>query len=327
MPAIDEIPLTEKYRPETLDDVIGNKTSVERMKDFVSDDSVPHLLLQGPAGTGKTASVVAFAKDKYGDDWKSNLIQMNASDDRGIDVVREDIKRHAQQSPAGRYSYKIIHLDESDALTDSAMNALRRIMEKYSDQTRFFLSCNWASRLIDPIQSRCIPLPFNRLNDSEIKEILYNIIEQEGVEYEKEAVEQIVDFVHGDARRAVNSLQFSIEDGEVTGETIELVNLQADPEEIEEMIYLAVNGQTAKAMHKNDKDIEPQVTDHSQFCRDLMNVVQQNDDIHDDVRWFIMSQIGELERNILEGASPAVQTKAFLAKLPVAQNSSIPNYD
>lgn len=322
-----EIPWTEKYRPDTLTGVVGNTDAVNKLSKWVDDESVPHVLLQGPAGTGKTASIVAFAKDKYGDDWQSNLIQLNASDDRGIDVVREDIKRHAQQSPSGEYSLKIIHLDEADSMTKDAMNALRRIMEKYSDQTRFFLSCNFANKIIDPIQSRCVNLPFKRLDDHEIRQILENIAGQEELDVEHEAFDSIVEYVEGDARRAVHTLQMSVTDGEVTTDTLEFVSLQASPEDVEKMINLAVNGEMQKAMDMNINNIQPEVTDYSQFCKDVMKALKKSSSFSRDTRFYAMSKVGDMERNILEGASPSVQTNSFLASLPVINNSGIANFE
>lgn len=325
--SLEEIVWTERHRPDTLYDVIGQEEQVERLKKWVSDDSMPHLLLHGPAGTGKTACAVAFAKDKFGEDWRSNFIEMNASDDRGIDVVREQIKSVAQQSASGQYSYKLLYLDEADNLTKDAQAALRRVMEQYSDQTRFILSCNYPSKLIDPIQSRCTPLPFDRLNDDEIEELLTRILETEGVDFEQEAVSKIVEYVEGDARRAVQTLQTSVQDGELTQSIIELVGGQVDDDVLNDMISKSFNGQMEEAHDMVVEDVLPNVTDYSKFTGNLMSAIQNSEEMPRDTKFYALSKLGELERNILEGANPHVQITSYLSKLPVIRYSSIPNYD
>ncbi len=324
--SLDQIVWAERHRPDSLDDVIGQTEQVNRLKKWLNDDSMPHLLLHGPAGTGKTASAIAFAKEKYGDDWRSNILEFNASDDRGIDVIRNDIKTAAQQSASGQYGFKLLYLDEADNLTKDAQAALRRVMEQYSDQTRFILSCNYPSKLIDPIQSRCTPLPFRRLADDEIKELLTRILEKEDVEYEENAVNKIVDYVEGDARRAVQTLQTSVEDGELTEGIINIVGGQVDGKIIEEMISKSFNGQMEEAHEMVVNDVLPNVTDYSRFTNTLMRKIQYSDELPRDVRFYALSQIGDLERNIMEGCNPNVQIVGYLSKLPSIRYASIPSY-
>jgi replication factor C small subunit len=324
--SVENLVWSEKHRPSSLNDVIGQDEATERLKEWVNDNSMPHLLLHGPAGTGKTASVVAFAKEKYGDDWRSNLIQKNASDQRGIDVVRDEIKSIAQQSASGEHQFKIIYLDESDQLTKDAQAALRRIIEEYSDQTRFILSCNFAQKLIDPIQSRCTPIPFDRLDDNEIEQLLTRILDKEEVEYQKEAVDKIIDYVEGDARRAVQTLQSSVTDGELTSDVIDLVDGQVPDETIEQMVYEASQGNMDEAHSLVVNDVIPNVTDYSKFVGTLMKKIQYSDELPRDTRFYAISQLGELEENIMEGCNPHVQLNSYLASLVVVKNASIPTY-
>ncbi|MFY4815776.1 AAA family ATPase, partial [Haloarcula sp. AONF1] len=150
----------EKYRPQTLDDIHGQEEIVERLQSYIAQDDVPHLLFSGPAGVGKTTAATAIAREIYGEDnWRGNFLELNASDQRGIDVVRDRIKGFARSSFGG--DFRIVFLDESDSLTDDAQSALRRTMEQFSDNTRFILSCNYSSKIIDPIQSRCAVFRFS----------------------------------------------------------------------------------------------------------------------------------------------------------------------
>jgi len=197
---------TEKYRPDTLDEIVGQEKIVERLSAFEQQGTIPHLMFAGPAGTGKTTSAVALAKDLYGDQWKQNFMETNASDERGIDVVRDKIKNFARTKPVNA-DYKIIFLDEADALTTDAQQALRRTMEQFSDNARFILSCNYSSKIIDPIQSRCAVFRFNRLENEQVEEYITRIAEGEGFKISREAIDAVLRVSDGDLRRVTNVLQ------------------------------------------------------------------------------------------------------------------------
>ena len=157
----------EKYRPQTLDEVVGHEAIIERLKSYVERDDLNHMLFAGPAGVGKTTSSIAIARELYGEDWEQQFLELNASDERGIDVVRERVKSFARTSFGGP-SYRIIFLDEADALTAEAQAALRRTMEQFSNNVRFILSCNYSSQIIDPIQSRCTVFRFAPLSEEAV---------------------------------------------------------------------------------------------------------------------------------------------------------------
>jgi len=233
---------TEKYRPDTLDEIVGQEKIVERLSAFEQQGTIPHLMFAGPAGTGKTTSAVALAKDLYGDQWKQNFMETNASDERGIDVVRDKIKNFARTKPVNA-DYKIIFLDEADALTTDAQQALRRTMEQFSDNARFILSCNYSSKIIDPIQSRCAVFRFNRLENEQVEEYITRIAEGEGFKISREAIDAVLRVSDGDLRRVTNVLQTAtmakdkIEEEDIYGAAASL-----KPDEINEILEKALKG-------------------------------------------------------------------------------------
>ncbi|MBU4255733.1 MAG: replication factor C small subunit, partial [Candidatus Thermoplasmatota archaeon] len=197
----------EKYRPKKLDEVAGQDNVVERLKAYVKTHSLPHLLFAGPAGTGKTSCAIALAKEMFGDVWKQNFHEMNASDERGINVVRTKIKDFARTASIGEVGFKIIFLDEADALTPEAQAALRRTMEKFTKTCRFIMSVNYSSKIIEPIQSRCAVFRFRPLKQEDIKKYLAFIAKNEGLKITDDGSDAIVYVASGDMRKAVSSLQ------------------------------------------------------------------------------------------------------------------------
>ena len=159
----------EKHRPEFLHEIVGNSEAVSRLQAIAAVGNLPNIILAGPPGIGKTTSVLCLAREMLGDSYKNAVLELNASDARGIDVVRNKIKMFAQKKvtlPPGRH--KLIILDEADSMTAAAQQALRRTMEIFSNTTRFALACNNSTKIIEPIQSRCAVLRYTRLSDAEV---------------------------------------------------------------------------------------------------------------------------------------------------------------
>ena len=197
---------TEKYRPGKLDDIIGQNAIVDRLRAFVKEKSFPSMIFSGPAGVGKTTSAVAMAKELYGDSINMAFLELNASDQRGIEIIRGKVKEFAKTLPLSSGLVKIIFLDEADALTSEAQHALRRTMEKYSATTRFILSANYASKIIEPIQSRCVVLRFKPLKEDEMRSYIDRIVKGEKLEVDEKAIEALIYVSEGDLRKITNTL-------------------------------------------------------------------------------------------------------------------------
>ena len=170
---------TEKYRPSKFYELVGQDEIVKRVEGLTNSMNIPHLLFAGPAGTGKSSLALIIVKELYGSNWKENYLELNASDERGINIVREKVKNFARTKSIGNVPFKIIFLDEADALTPEAQQALRRTMENYSSTCRFILSCNYSSKIIDPIQSRCSIFRFKLLEKKDIEKYILDISKRE----------------------------------------------------------------------------------------------------------------------------------------------------
>lgn len=204
----DELYWTEKYRPLHFDDFVGNSETISRLKAIAEHGNIPNLLLTGPPGTGKTTSVVCLANTLLGSQFRDAVLELNASDDRGIDIVRSKIKHFAQRkSNMPHARHKIVFLDEADSMTAGAQQALRRIMEIYSSTTRFVLACNQSNKVIEPIQSRCAIVGFTKLCDKAILDKLLEICVAENLSYANSGLEAITFTADGDMRQALNNLQ------------------------------------------------------------------------------------------------------------------------
>jgi len=304
----------EKYRPQALADVVGHPSITERLQSYVARDDLPHLLFAGPAGTGKTTASIAIAKEIYGDDWQDNFLELNASDERGIDVVRDRIKDFARTSFGG-YDHRIIFLDEADALTDDAQSALRRTMEQFSENTRFILSCNYSSKIIDPIQSRCAVFRFSPIDDDAVAAHLRDLAAREDLEYTDDGIDALVYAADGDMRRAINALQAASATGDVVDEeTVFAITATARPEEIEDMVTEAIAGDFTAAR----STLDDLISNRGLAGGDIIDQVHRSVwefDVEEAAAVRLLDRLGEADYRIAEGANERVQLEALLASV------------
>ena len=306
----------EKYRPRSLDDIVNQDDIVKRLKKFVEEKNMPHLLFAGPAGTGKTTAAHALAHDLYGENYRQYILELNASDERGINVIREKVKEFARSKTPPGIPFKIVILDEADNMTSDAQQALRRLMELYSASTRFILIANYPSKIIDPIQSRCAFFRFQPLKKDDVVERLRYIADNENVDYDIDALETIYEISEGDMRKAINILQAAAAIGKVTVETVFKVVGLAKPKEIRDMINLALDGNFNAARSMLRKIMIEYGLSGEDVIRQVHKEIFSNEiDIPDELRVLIADYLGEVHFRLVEGSDDDIQLSAFLAWL------------
>ncbi len=319
MTHIQDEMFVEKYRPQSLDDIVGHDALIKRLGEYVDRSDMPHLLFAGPAGVGKTAALTAFAREKFGTNWQANFDEMNASDSRGIDVIREEVKSIARQGPTGGADYRIIFLDEADQLTRDAQPALRRIMEDYSDVTRFAMSCNYLNQIISPLQSRCSVYRFGRLDHDTVVATLVDIAEREGIEYEEDAIEMLARDARGDMRSSINNLQDASVTGEVSVDVVEGMTGTIDEATVESVVDLALDGNVDDAMKLLDRDILKDGANTQRLAQVFLRDLKYRD-LPAPAKMKAFEKLAEVEWRVRRAANPVVQWHAFLADLRVARH-------
>tara|TARA_Y100001980_G_C14502504_1_gene278352 strand:- start:254 stop:1162 length:909 start_codon:yes stop_codon:yes gene_type:complete len=211
----------------------GQRAVVDRLRAYADSGTFPHLMFAGPPGTGKTTAALALTRDVFGEGYRSNLLEMNASDERKLESIRTKVKQFARTAPMPGTTFKVIFLDEADALTPDAQGALRRIMEKFAETCRFILSCNYSSKIVEAIQSRCAVFRFRPLDEEKVLETVLEISKHEGINLDKGAAEAISKVSLGDLRKAITSLQVAASlDPNVTRELVYETTATAPPEDL-----------------------------------------------------------------------------------------------
>lgn len=314
--ALAELLWTEKYRPKTLDEIINQEDIVSRLKKFVQERNMPHLLFAGPPGTGKTTAAHCLAHDLFGENYRQYMLELNASDERGIDVIRSKVKEFARTKVAANIPFKIVLLDEADNMTADAQQALRRLMEMYTATTRFILIANYPSKIIEPIQSRCAVFRFTPLKKEDVVARLKWIADQERIEAENDALEAIYELSEGDMRRAINILQAAAALGKVTVDSVYKVVGLAHPREIRQMIQLALAGNFNEAREKlRELMINYGLSGVDVIKQIHREIFSTNIKIPDEFKIIIADLAGEIQFRLVEGADDEIQLNAFLARL------------
>ncbi len=318
---VEEVLWAEKYRPKSLNEIVDQEDIVNRLKRFVQEKNMPHLLFAGPPGTGKTTAALALVHDLYGDNYVQYFLELNASDERGIDIIRNKVKEFARTMVPGNVPFKVVLLDEADNMTADAQQALRRTMELYTETTRFILACNYLSKIIDPIQSRTALFRFYPLKKDDIVGRLEYISKQEKVSFDTKALETIYDVTMGDMRKSINILQAASAYGKVTVESVYKVLGFAQPKEVRDMLNSALKGKFIDAREKLRSLLVTYGLSGEDIIKQMHRELTSNElQIPEELRVLLMDYIGEIEFRIMEGADDEIQLSGLLAKIAIYGN-------
>jgi len=305
----------EKYRPKTLGDVVDQKDIIERLKSFARSRNVPHCIFAGPPGTGKTTAALCLVRDLYGAVYREHLMELNASDERGIDVVRDTVKTFARVKSIGEIPFKIMILDEADNMTSDAQQALRRTMERFTETCRFIMCANYSGKIIEPIQSRCAPFRFTYLPREEHDCCLKEIAEKEKVKLSAEGLNAIFEVCGGDLRRAINTLQAAASLGKpVDAKVIYSITGRAHPADVQKMIKVAMDGNFTEARGLLRDMIQKYGVAGSDMIRQIHTELFRAE-IPEQWKIRLADVVGEVDYRLVEGADEEVQLSALLAKL------------
>jgi len=325
MPVLNEgnnLPWVEKYRPNCLEDLISHKDIINTIQRFIAEDKLPHLLFYGPPGTGKTSTILAVAKKLYAQkEFQSMVLELNASDDRGIGIVRNQILGFASTRTIFKSKFKLVILDEADAMTNDAQNALRRIMEKYTENTRFCLICNYLTGIIPAIQSRCTRFRFGPLTKEQMTSRLKHVITVENVNITDDGMKSLVHLAKGDMRRSLNILQSTHVGYElVNEENVYVCTGNPRQVDIQNIVEWMLNDSFTQA-YKKVNDLK---TLKGLALHDILTEVHtfiHRIDLPQNVRIVLLDKIAEVEYRLSAGTSEKIQLSGLIAAFQCVRDS------
>lgn len=314
---MNSIPWTEKYKPEKLEEIYGNKEVVNRFNLYVKNNNLSHLILVGETGIGKTSCIRCLTKELIDQDlYNEAVLELNASEDRGINTVRTKIKMFAQKKIILKKSpFKIIVLDESDSMTDGAQQALRRIIEKYTHNTRFIFICNDITQIIEPIQSRCAIFKMGIINDKEIKEILTKICNLEKISYDDEGLETLLLTSPGDIRKAINNLQSAYSGYKIiNSENILKICDIPEPKLLKSIIKYITKNKFVESMNLIN-DISSMGFSNTDIVNTLLQIIKKYPFKSEKNRLLLIKELGITNIRLINGVDSKLQLFGMLVRM------------
>ena len=299
-----------------MGDIKGQTSVVQRLASYATMKDFPHLLFAGPPGTGKTTAAMALTRDVFGETFRQNLLEMNASDERKLESIRSKVKQFARTAPFGGASFKIIFLDEADALTNDAQGALRRIMEQYAETCRFILSCNYSSKIIEPIQSRCAVFRFRPLAEAEVSDQVHSVAKIEGITLDDEAAEALVRISQGDLRKAITALQVAAAlENKITRNLIYETSATAPPESLHQYLMACRQDGFHAARRRLRELLDRYGLAGTDFVNQLHRELYGADFLTEIQKLDLTELMAEIDFRLVEGGGESVQLDALTARL------------